>query len=147
MILLLFNSWDLKESNNTIYDIHDGGTTPWYVVRDLGGALGSTGTFRVKRNDIERFSRSQFVTGVTGRGFVTFAYRGKLPHLVRNTITVDDVVWATGLLAAIPDQQWRDAFRAAGYPAELGDRFMEAIRTRIDEAQRLAVPTGSAERR
>ncbi len=44
VILLVFNSWDLKDSNNTIYERHhDGQIDRWYVVRDLGAALGESG--------------------------------------------------------------------------------------------------------
>ena len=59
VILILFNSWDLKDSNNSLYALHrDGMAEPRYVVRDLGGSLGGTGIFRVKRNDVEQFERS-----------------------------------------------------------------------------------------
>src|SRR5207248_2010871 len=56
VILLVFNSWDLKDSNNTMYDQDDGGRLRrWYVVRDLGAAMGETGRLAPKRNNIEEF--------------------------------------------------------------------------------------------
>ena len=43
VILLLFNSTDLHSENNTIYQIkQQGHSEHWYVVRDLGAALGET---------------------------------------------------------------------------------------------------------
>jgi hypothetical protein len=43
VILFMFNSFDLRSSNNTLYEVHRGGRVePWYVVRDLGGSLGSS---------------------------------------------------------------------------------------------------------
>src|SRR5262249_47404455 len=46
VILLLFNSTDLKDSNNTLYRVsRDGASSHWYVVRDLGAALGETARF------------------------------------------------------------------------------------------------------
>src|SRR4029453_7248605 len=39
VILLMFNSWDLKDSNNTLYEVRNAGSVHrWYVVRDLGAA-------------------------------------------------------------------------------------------------------------
>ena len=43
VILLLFNSSDLKNSNNTLYEVRRLGPKRWFVVRDIGTALGSTG--------------------------------------------------------------------------------------------------------
>ena len=57
VILLMFNSSDLKNSNNTLYQVtRDGRTVEWYVVRDLGDALGKTGRFAPIRNDLEAFA-------------------------------------------------------------------------------------------
>jgi len=46
VVLLMLNSTDLKDSNNTVYDVKDakGATGPvrWFLVRDLGAALGET---------------------------------------------------------------------------------------------------------
>lgn len=44
--LLLFNSTDLKNANNSVYEYRCAGRIErWYVVRDLGSALGDTGRF------------------------------------------------------------------------------------------------------
>jgi hypothetical protein len=44
VVNVLFNNWDLKTSNNKIYDIADkiGERRRTYVVRDLGASLGKT---------------------------------------------------------------------------------------------------------
>jgi hypothetical protein len=136
-ILLVFNSWDLKDSNNTIYERHgDGRIDRWYVVRDLGAALGESARLAPKRNNIDRFERQKFITGVTG-GFVDFRYHGWQPRLVRHAITVDDVQWAAALLAALSDRQWQDAFRAGGYPDDLRERFLRKIKANMAQAQGL----------
>ena len=148
-ILLVFNSWDLKDSNNTIYEVRRGDQVArWYVVRDLGAALGESGRLAPKRNNIERFERQRFITGVTD-GFVDFTYHGWQPQLVRHAIRVEDVQWAAGLLAGLTDRQWRDAFRAGGYPDELGARFLLKIKANIAQAQQLApvAPRSAQERR
>ena len=137
-ILLVFNSWDLKDSNNTIYEVRQGGQIGrWYVVRDLGAALGESARLAPQRNNIDRFERQRFITGVT-RGFVNFTYHGWQPKLVRDAITVEDVQWAAGLLAGLSDRQWRDAFRAGGYPDDLAARFIRKIKANLAEAQLLA---------
>jgi hypothetical protein len=43
--LLVFNSSDLKNSNNSLYRLPEAreGSTRWFVVRDIGTALGETG--------------------------------------------------------------------------------------------------------
>ena len=141
-ILLVFNSWDLKDSNNTIYDVRQNGQVGrWYVVRDLGAALGESGRLAPKRNNIDKFERQQFITGVTD-GFVNFTYHGWQPALVRHAITVEDVQWAAGLLASLSDRQWQDAFRAGGYPDELSARFIQKIKANLTQAQQL-VPGGA----
>ena len=144
-ILLMFNSWDLKDENNTLYEVRNAGSVHrWYVVRDLGAALGETGRFnslsrrwnRAKRNDIDTFERHTFIEGVE-EGFVRFAYQGRQPELVRHRITVDDVRWAADLLGRLSETQWRDAFRAGGYKPALADRFIRKIKDNVAAARQL----------
>ncbi len=157
VILLMFNSWDLKDSNNTLYEVRNAGPVQrWYVVRDLGAALGETGRFnswsrrwnRAKRNDIDTFEHHPFIAGVDD-GFVNFAYQGRQPELVRKRITVDDVRWAADLLGGLSETQWRDAFRAGGYEPVLADRFIRKIKDNLAAARQWSTPANrtSASRR
>jgi hypothetical protein len=137
VILLVFNSFDLKDSNNTIYDVRQGERAErWYVVRDLGGALGGTGRFAT-RNNIDKFERFIVFGGVRDNR-VEFNHGGKKKSLIREWITIADVHWATTLLAGLSDRQWDDAFRAGGYEPALRARFIKKIQTTIAEGQRLA---------
>jgi hypothetical protein len=137
VILHVFNNSDLKDSNNSVYETRTGNRMEhWYVVRDVGGSLGNTG-FRFKRNDIEEFERHPFTLGAGREGRVRFAFRGTQSTLYRDRITVDDLQWAMTLLARLSDAQWRDAFRAGGYPPGLSERFIATIKSKIDEGQRL----------
>jgi len=137
VILLTLASWDLKESNNYMYEVRrNGHPETWYLVRDLGGALGSEGTLRPTRNDIGKFEQQGFIRGVSN-GYVEFDYGGKRQDLYRRRITIDDVRWATSLLSGLDESQWRDAFRAGGYPRELSDQFIAKIEANIREGQRL----------
>ena len=136
VILLMFNSWDLKDSNNTLYERRsaDGRVERWYVVRDLGAALGETGRLAPKRNNIDRFERARFISNVDRDGFVSFTYHGWQPGLLHHTITRDDVRWAAALVGGLSDRQWRDAFRAGGYPEDLAARFIAKIDANVGAA-------------
>ena len=66
------------------------------------------------RGDIEVFEKTPFITGVVN-GRVTFDWRGRHDALF-DDITPADVRWICGRLQRLRDAQWRDAFRAGGYP-------------------------------
>jgi hypothetical protein len=139
VILLTFNSADLKDSNNTLYEMR-GSTNrveQRYVVRDLGSALGASGHFTPKRNDPDLFEREKFITGVKG-GFVRFSYHGWHKDLLRDRITPADVGWASSLLSGLSEHQWNDAFRAGGYTPEVAARFLRKLQANITRAQQVA---------
>ncbi len=147
---LLLNNWDLKTSNNKIYDLTDRANERRrvYVVRDLGASLGKT-TFpkflawtplrrmpQGSRNDLGDFEEQGFIRGVEGER-VKFEYNGANARLV-NALTVDDVVWTCRLLARVSDDQWNDAFRAAAYPEAERGRFIRKLKAKISEGLRLS---------
>jgi hypothetical protein len=142
VILQLFDNTDLKDANNTRYRVSvDGQVEHWYVVRDLGAALGDTGRPAARDVAAERYERSPFIAGVRN-GFVEFAHRSLSQEIFRDRITTGDVRWAGHLLARLTDRQWRDAFRAGGYAPELADRFIRKIRANIVEAQGIGSTEG-----
>jgi len=144
-ILMVFNSSELKNSNNTIYAVKgDASTGVWYVMRDLGDALGRTGKIAPQRNNLALFQQSGFIKDVRN-GFVDFDYHGRFGEMVSRRITPADVVWGCNLLAQLTDRQWNDAFRAAGYPPDTASGFIAVIRARIVQGQR--VGAGSADSR
>ena len=134
VILIMFNSSDLKNSNNSVFDhtMPDGAVERWYVVRDLGSALGTTSRIRPMRADADQFALLPFLSGTDGR-YVRFGYMGWHERLVRDRITPDDVRWASGLLAQLSERQWRDAFRAGGYDAAAAEPFIRRLREKIAE--------------
>ena len=147
VILLMFNSSDLKNSNNTLYQVTRGGrTAEWYVVRDLGDALGKTGRFAPQRNNLEIFARTRFITGVSG-GFAEFGdYRGLHGELLHGRITPADVAWASALIGGLSERQWQDAFRAGGYPPHVARQFISILRGRVAEGQRIGTTGVAASR-
>ena len=111
----------------------------WYVVRDIGTALGETGRLDPKRSDFALFERIRFINGVTN-GAVDFNYHGRHQELADH-IAPDDVRWMCDLLAQLRIEQWRDAFRAGGYDAATSERFIARIREKIAEGQALTPST------
>jgi hypothetical protein len=137
VILLMFNSSDIKNENNVLYEVNarESGTEHWYVVRDLGTALGETGRLAPQRGDLDVFEREPFITGMKD-GFVQFNYHGWHQDLFRR-ITSEDVHWASELLGTLTDRQWTDVFRAGGYEPVVADRFIRRLHQKIAEGRRL----------
>jgi hypothetical protein len=166
VILMIFDSTDLKNSNNTLYEVrkreekaneekaneqqaeeqkaHEQAdelsnskhARRWYVVRDLGSALGETGRLDPKRNDPNLFSQLKFVRTVHD-GFVEFSYHGWHQELYKNRLTPEDVEWACDLIGRLTDTQWTQAFAAAGYESEPASRFITVIKNRIEEGRHI----------
>ena len=138
VIMMMFNASDLKNSNNTLYEFRGGGTPKyWYVVRDLGTALGGTGRFAPDKNSAPVFERHRYILGVRN-GFVQFAYTGWHQELIRDRITLDDVAWASELLGALSERQWRAAFLAGGYRPAVADRFIRVLQGKIESGREIA---------
>jgi hypothetical protein len=142
---LILNNWDLKTSNNKVYDVRerDGSRRRVFVVRDVGASLGKTtfptflawtplkGIAQGSRNDLEGFEEQGFIRGVDGAR-VEFDYHGTNLRLV-NAVTVDDVVQACRTMARISDKQWHDAFRAGGYTESEQQRYIRKLKQKIQE--------------
>jgi hypothetical protein len=137
VLMMMFANTDLKDSNNSVYERRTGDLVEqWYVVRDLGASLGDTARITPRKGVPEVFERQPFIRGVRN-GHVDFAYGGWYAKLVENRVAIDDVAWAIRLLAQLTDRQWRDAFRAAGYSPEDGERFINALRQRVEQGLNL----------
>jgi hypothetical protein len=148
---LILNNWDWKTSNNRIYVVADPGSRPGrrFVVRDLGASLGKTsypswlkwlgmrGFGQGTRNDVDGFEQQGFMLGLNENSTVAFDYHGIHAELV-NSLSPADVRWACELLSRLSDRQWDDAFRAGGFAAEHGSRYVRKIKAKV--AQGLALP-------
>jgi hypothetical protein len=55
----------------------------WYVVRDIGTALGETGRLNPQRNDPALFEQTRFINGVK-HGAVDFNYHGRHQELANH---------------------------------------------------------------
>jgi hypothetical protein len=139
VILLMLNSTDLKDSNNSIYRLDEprDGASRWFVVRDLGAALGETGKLYPRRNWLEAFEERAFITRVEGSR-IEFDYNGRHQELL-SMIGPDDVQWAARQMSRLTDRQWRDAFRAANYATSHAERYVRRIKEKIADGAALRV--------
>jgi hypothetical protein len=135
VMLMMFNSTDLKNSNNSIFEHEaDGRLERWYVVRDLGAALGDTSRFAPRKNHVVAFEQHPFILGVSD-GRIDFANNGRYRDFVRDRVTREDFVWASELLARLSDRQWNDAFRAGGYSPAIATRFIHKLKQKVAEGR------------
>jgi hypothetical protein len=139
VLMMMFNSTDLKNTNNSLYEYRDGDLVKqWYVARDLGAALGDLNAISPRKNHVESFEQVPFLLGVSN-GYVQFAYDSWYKNLVRERITPEDVAWASNLLGRLSDQQWQDAFRAGGYEPATANRFIARLREKIEQGRSLGL--------
>jgi hypothetical protein len=147
--MMMINNWDLKSSNNKVYEITDSASGPRtrYVSRDLGASFGSNEqskwvrwlglrTAQGSKNDLAGFLESGFIDSVKNNR-VTFEYSGPNKPLVSN-ISAEEVRWTATLMSRLSDQQWQDAFRAGDYSPEDANRFIAKFKEKI--ATGLALP-------
>ena len=141
VVLLMLNSSDLKDDNNSIYELKEAwdGASRWFVVRDVGAALGETGKLFPRRNWLEGFEKHGFIKSV-GEGTIEFDYDGRHEELLA-MIEPADVVWAAEQLQRLTDRQWRDAFRAGNYAEPVTERYIRRIRQKVADGLALAPST------
>ena len=138
VLMMILNSTDLKNQNNTLYEVIGEpreNATQWYVVKDLGATLGETGRMDPRRGYIDGFERERFIVGVDD-GRVRFGFRGRHQELLAN-ITVEDVRWACDRLRKVSDRQWADAFRAGNFSEDLTRRYVTRIQQKITQGLEL----------
>ncbi len=137
---LMVNNWDLKTSNNALYALAEpeDGARRWYVVKDVGAALGQTPRLILDGtpNDVALFERQGFVEAVQD-GRVRFDYIRPHNELLA-TVRPADVRWACARLARLTPRQWADAFRAAGYDAAVSARYVRKLQAKVAQGMRLA---------
>jgi hypothetical protein len=147
VVLLMFNSTDLKNDNNAIYRLKEPmeGADRWFVVRDLGASLGETGKMYPRRNCLECFEQHGFITSIEGDK-VAFDYQGLHQELI-SMIHPADVRWAAEHMQRLTDAQWHDAFRTANYADADAERYIRRLQEKIDDGLALrARPVDQATR-
>jgi hypothetical protein len=151
IMMALINNWDLKEINNSVYQVK--GESPRYVVTDLGATFGETGnTITRSKSNPEDYSKSEFIQKVT-RDHVDFHLSSRpffltavdVPNYNKRTrmqevakdIPIADAIWLGKLLQPLSDDQIRDVFRAAGYNDKDVEENATVAKQRIMDLTRL----------
>lgn len=136
---LILNNWDIKGTQNRIYVLDAGAPHPRrrFVVQDLGAALGKTSWPTGTRGKIDDFESQRLIKRVSN-GRIEFDYHARHKELFKD-IPAADVVWVSRLFARLSDQQWRDAFRAAGYPESQSTRFIAKLKAKVQEGLALDI--------
>jgi hypothetical protein len=146
VLMALMNNWDLKSSNNVIYEVKG---EQRYAVSDLGGTFGRTGSnFTRSKGEIDDYRQSKFIKKVSGKGvdfylasrpfFLTAVYwpyyqdRAEMEDIVKD-IPLPHVEWIQLYLNQLSLKQLETAFRAAGYSESETVAFASAVQRRIRE--------------
>jgi hypothetical protein len=140
VLMALINNWDLKTSNNLVYERRGQSPGRIYIVKDLGDSFGATPhlSFTGTQDDLDGFKSERFIEDVKD-GHVDLRYQPLFLNWgVDNDLTVEDVLWTCRRLERLSDRQWRDAFRAAGYSDADGAEFAKHLRSKVAEGLALA---------
>ena len=136
VLMHMLSNWDLLDRNTALYEVQPpvaGGSTV-YMVRDVGAALGKARSLpgQATRNDVDDFETQGFVKELDRDGYVVFDDTRWQHHKLYERVLPADVRWASERLASLTPQQWQqDAFRAAGYPPAVADRFAGKIQEKV----------------
>lgn len=158
VLMAVINNWDLKDINNTVFelkDAHEEGTNERvYEVSDLGSSFGSAGLERTDRSngDLRAYRRTPFITHLTSdevefnvprrpdwivlANAPEFFRRRQLLWLGRH-IPRADAKWAGLLLSSLAPSQIRDAFRAGGYSPDAVEGFTTVLEARLTQLSEL----------
>ena len=140
-MMSLLNNWDLKEVNNSIYEV-DGERR--YVVSDVGATFGKTGNGVTRSKGVPKdYADSKFIAKVTPdlidfvlhsrpsscRAFAcpNYSERTRMEKITKH-IPRADAKWLGQRLSMLSDEQIRDGFRAAGYGPDDVETLTRTIR-------------------
>jgi len=151
-LMAVINNWDLKDSNNSIYQVRGDHPQQLYTVSDLGSSFGSPGLNWERKGSLKAYAGSKMIRRVSLE-FIDFHVPARpkmdtfvnVPELTKRLgllwlgerIPIEDVRWVGHLLAQLSPEQIRDAFRAAGYSAEEVESFSSVLEQRIAELGKL----------
>jgi len=159
-MMVMLNNWDTFKKNNRVLRDKDSGQAN-YTVTDLGATFGAVGGFGAHRSksNVQDFERDRYVRRVDKNGKVHFDYDLKPkklgllsvvypPYFFRQRkatnsmqkVPAGDAAWIGGIMGQLSDNQLRDSFRAAGYDRATTEKYVRAMRSRINELNRLNQP-------
>ncbi len=159
-MMVMLNNWDTFKKNNRVLRDKDSGRAN-YTVTDLGATFGAVGGFGAHRSksNVQDFERDRYVRKVDKKGNVKFDYdlkpkklgvlsvvyppyyfrQRKATNAMQN-IPAEHAAWIGGIMGQLSDNQLRDSFRAAGYDRATTEKYVHAMRNRINELNRVNQP-------
>jgi hypothetical protein len=151
-LMAVISNWDLKDDNNSVYQVRGDSPEQRYVVSDLGATFGTNGLNWDGTRNLKAYSHSKWLGSVSDE-FVDFnvpsapapPYFFNVPHAMRRLsllwigrkVPRADVKWMAHLLAQLSPEQIRDVFRAAGYSPAQVEGFSQALTRRIQVLDQL----------
>jgi hypothetical protein len=155
-MMVLLNNWDTFKKNNRVLHDKESGEAR-YTVTDLGATLGAAGGFGARRSksNVKDYERQRLVSKIDGDkvkyhydlkpkkfGLISLVYppyffRQRKATNAMEKVPVSDAAWIGSRLSQLSDDQLRDSFRAAGYDRSTTERYVRALRSRINELDRL----------
>ena len=152
VMMAVINNWDLKDVNNSIYQVRGDSPEQRYMVHDLGSSFGTTGLSWASKGNLKEYSSSKWISDISPE-FIDFNVPSKpkfdtfldVPGMVRRInmtwigrrIPPAEAVWIGNLLSRLSPAQIRDAFRGAGYPPQDAEKASQVVERRISELLRL----------
>jgi hypothetical protein len=144
VMVALVNDWDLKDVNNSIYEVNDEAE---YAVTDVGATFGKTGNpIHRSKSVLKDYEDSKFIDQVTP-DFVDFVLHSRPPLIaaidipnyekrskmskITKHIPRADAKWLGQGLSPLSEKQIRDCFRAGGYTQEEAEGYAAVIQNRI----------------
>jgi hypothetical protein len=158
VLMAVINNWDLKDVNNAVLEVGrvhaDGMAEHVFEVKDLGSSFGAAGLGATDHSngDLRAYRSSRFITHMTADtvtfktpgvpDWIVFAnvrqVLGRLRLLwIGKAIPRADARWMGSVLAQIPPDSIRDAFRAAGYGPDDVEGFTTVVESRIHQLNNL----------
>ncbi len=158
-MMVMLNNWDTFKKNNRVLHNKETGEAN-YTVTDLGATLGAAGGIgRRSKSDVRDFERDRYVRKVDKKGNVKFDYDLKPkglgvlsaifpPYYLRQrratnrmqNVPAEHAAWIGSILGQLSDNQLHDSFRAAGYDRATTEKYVRAMRSRINELNHLNQP-------
>ena len=152
VLMAVMNNWDLKDSNNSVYQTRGEPPEEIYVVSDLGASFGTTGLNWMLKGNPSAYCGSKWIKSISPE-FVDFNvpsppamnYYIDFPELARRLSLVwlgrhiprEHARWMGHQLARLSHDQIRDAFRAGGYSSEEVEQLSRVLEGRIRELEKL----------
>lgn len=146
VMMAFMNGWDLKQSNNAIYEFQG---ERRYVVNDVGDTFGKTGTdFSRSRGNLNDYLESELIDEVAPetvdlvlRSRPPMYFAVAVPYYIKRArmekiaqgIPRAHARWIGQWLNRLSDKQISDAFRAAGFPPHEVNAYTGKVRERIGQ--------------